>query len=580
MVFKEKIRASEVYVKNLFSNTYLFKIPNFQRAFSWEKENFELLFDDINDALELNQESGKEFNEYEPYFLGSIILQGEEKSVGSGEYAIIDGQQRLMSLAILMAVMRDLTRDIKVRNTLQKSLYQEANDILGTPSSIRIKVREKDEDFFNNYILKESGTNINKFDRLSLSEPKQHIVEAIEVFKNGFQNSTGVVDYGLLNSYIKYLFQKVVLVVIKTSDIASAFRLFNIVNARGMPLTNADLLKSENLSILPKEEEQMYTGIWEDVEEDIGTEKLEMLISFIRTMKLKEKARKTIFEEFDYKIFKREPSFKGKNFIDYLNKVSQIYRNKIESADINTKKSEEEIYYFNLVSLMRDFLPFNDWMAAIIKFSERFNDDSSLFEFLKAFEKKIVTDWISGLSFTERLTRIYNVIKLIEDSTKPNIILGNPMFSEGIKDNKDSFSSALDSINFYGKGKTRTARYILLRIDMERSYNDSKKIAFSGAVTVEHILPRTPKDSYWLSRFNEDERLKWTNKLGNLVLLNSKKNSQAGNKPFPQKIKDYFKKRSDFNITNELQGCQDWTLENLRARHRKLMDEAIKIWIV
>ena len=346
-----------------------------------------------------------------------------------------------------------------------------------------------------------------------------------------------------------------------------------------MPLTNADLLKSESLSVLPKEEERKYTKIWEDIEEDLGSEKLEMLISFIRSMKLKEKARKSIFEEFDSKIFKKEPTFKGKNFIEYLHKVSQVYREKIEDAIINTGRSEEETYYYNLISLMRDFLPFNDWMTAIIKFKERFNDDSRLFKFLKIFERKIVADWISGLSFTERLTRIYKVIRLIEDLANPEDIFKNPMFDEEIRNNRGSFNNTLDDINFYGKGRTRVPKYILLRIDMERSYNQNKKIAYSGEITVEHILPRTPTDQYWLSRFNEDERLKWTNKLGNLVLLNSRKNSQAGNKPFPQKVKDYFEKKSDFDITNELKTHQDWTLKELKERHEKLTEEAIKIWI-
>jgi len=578
---EERIKAGEIYIKDLFGDKYLFEIPNFQRAFAWEKENFEQLFSDIEDALQLNQENGKKFDEYEPYFLGSIILWiKKSKDDGSGEYAIIDGQQRLVSLAILMALMRDLTNDGDHKIDLQTSIYQKASKAKGTPEKVRIKIREKEEDFFKKYILREGGTSdINGIDKSSLSESKQHMVEAIEIFKNSFRNEKETINQTLLDNYIKYLLQKVVLVVIKTSNLASAFRLFNIINARGMPLTNADLLKSESLSVVPKEEEGKYTKIWEDIEEDLGSEKMEMLISFIRSMKLKEKARKSIFEEFDSKIFKKEPSFKGKSFIKYLQNVSRIYREKIEDASISTERSKEEIYYYNLISLMRDFLPFNDWMATIIKFKERFNDDSQLFEFLKIFERKIVVDWIAGLSFTERLTRVYKVIKLIEDSSNPEDIFKNSMFNDEITNSRDSFSNALDDINLYGKGRSRVPKYILLRIDMERSYNQNKKITYGREITIEHILPRTPIDPYWLNNFNGDERLKWTNKVGNLVLLNSRKNSEAGNKPFPDKVKNYFEKRSDFDITNELKDCQDWTLKELKERHEKIIKEATKIWI-
>jgi len=578
----EKIKAHEITLKDLFEVKYIFEIPNFQRPFAWEKENFEQLFTDIKDALDLNKENyGDKIKDYELYFLGSVILWTKDlKDDGSGVYAVIDGQQRLVSLAILMAVMRDLTDSAKAKNTLQRKIYQEPDEFSGTLESVRIRMREKEAEFFKKYVLTEGGTNrIDSIDKKSLTEPKLHMLEAIEVFKNGFKIENGKIDQDFLNRYIRYLLQKVVLVVIKTGELASAFRLFNIINARGMPLTNADLLKSENLSVTPKEEEPKYTKIWEDLEEDFGSEKLEMLISFIRSIKLKEKARKSIYEEFEDKVFKKEPEFKGKKFIEYLQNIANIYREKIEEARIITENSEEEIYYYNLISLMRDFLPFNDWMVGVIKFKEKFKEDSHLFQFLRVFEKKITIDWITGLSFTERLTQIYKIVKLIEESNSADDVINNPIFNVDLKRKEEEFRKALDDLNFYGKGRTRVPKYVLLRVDMERSYNQNKKISYSGEITVEHILPRTPKEGYWLSRFSEEDRLKWTNRLGNLVLLNSRKNSQAGNKPFPEKIKDYFEKKSDFDITNELKSYKEWNVDKLKERHNKLLQEAVKIWI-
>ena len=578
----EKIKAHEITLKDLFGDKYIFEIPNFQRPFAWEKENFEQLFTDIKDALDLNKENyGDKIEDYEPYFLGSVILWTKDlKDDGSGVYAVIDGQQRLVSLAILMAVMRDLTDSAKAKNTLQRKIYQEPDEFSGTPESVRIRMREKEAEFFKKYVLTEGGTNrINSIDKKSLTEPRRHMLEAIEVFKNGFKIENGKIDQDFLNRYIRYLLQKVVLVVIKTGELASAFRLFNIINARGIPLTNADLLKSENLSVIPKEEEPKYTKIWEDLEEDFGSEKLEMLISFIRSIKLKEKARKSIYEEFEDKVFKKEPEFKGKRFIEYLQNIANIYREKIEEARITTGNSEEETYYYNLISLMRDFLPFNDWMVGVIKFKEKFKEDLHLFQFLKVFEKKITIDWITGLSFTERLTQIYKIVKLIEESNSANDVINNPIFNVDLKRKEEEFKKALDDLNFYGKGRIQVPKYVLLRIDMERSYNQNKKISYSGEITVEHILPRTPKDEYWLSRFSEEDRLKWTNRLGNLVLLNSRKNSQAGNKPFPEKVKDYFEKKSDFDITNELKSYEEWNVDKLKERHNKLRQEALKIWI-
>lgn len=93
------------------------------------------------------------------------------------------------------------------------------------------------------------------------------------------------------------------------------------------------------------------------------------------------------------------------------------------------------------------------------------------------------------------------------------------------------------------------------------------------------MLPRNPTDPYWLNRFNASERLEWTNRLGNLALLNNRKNPQASNRPFPEKVEFYFEKKSDFALTQELKNYQDWTPATVEKRHQKLINEAVNIWL-
>jgi len=367
---------------------------------------------------------------------------------------------------------------------------------------------------------------------------------------------------------------------VRTDSLASGFRLFNIINTRGMSLTNADLLKSENLRVIEDEDERkQYTKIWEDVEEEIGSEELEMLIGFIRGIKLKERARQNIFEEFEKNIFLKEPGFEGKAFVAYLNKIKEIYCEKVKDGHLNSGDSDKDTYYHNLISVMRDFLPFNEWMAAVIKFKEKYADNLHLYQFLINLEKKIVIDWVAGYSFTERLTRIYRVIRLIEESNDPIAVLNDSIFNKDIHDNKNYFVNTLNDPNFYNKGRTRVPKYVLLRLNMERQYNQNLKFSYSGYITVEHVLPRNPTDPYWLNRFNASERLEWTNRLGNLALLNNHKNPQAGNRPFPEKVKFYFEKKSDFALTQELSNYQDWTPVVVKKRHQILIDEAINTWL-
>jgi len=261
-----------------------------------------------------------------------------------------------------------------------------------------------------------------------------------------------------------------------------------------------------------------------------------------------------------------------------LQKVKIIYQEKIIESSIRSEQIEKEVHYNNLMSIMRDFLPFNDWMAALIKFHEKFNDDDHLYDFTVNLERKIFMDWIIGLSITERLTRIYRVIRLTEEKDDPLEIINDPMFHEEIKANRKKFKNAIDHENFYSKGRYQIAKYVLLRINMERSENLHRKISFSGNITVEHILPRAP-NNIWKGKFTGKARQEWTNKLGNLTLLNGNKNSSASNKMFGEKVKTYFKKKSDFEITNELEKLSDWNLVALKDRHSQLRREAREIWI-
>lgn len=575
----EKIEAEHVYIKDLFDDEKLFKIPDFQRPFAWEKENFEQLIDDIKDAIYVNKENSHEFNDYEPYFLGSLIsLQYEEK--GEYKYYVIDGQQRIVSLVILIAVIRDLIGDEKNQNELQGFIYQEPKEIIDQMEQSRVEIRYKERDFFREYILMKGGTvkrdEIDKNQFLLLTEPKQRMITAIDTFKEGFEKEDNT---EFIKDYVKYLLKKVIMVVITTRSFDSAFRLFNVVNARGMPLTNADLLKSDNLSKVPDHEREKYTNTWENIEEEIGIEKMEMLISFIRIIIMKKKAIKTVYDDFQHIIFYKDPQFQGIKFIDYLDKVKDIYLNRIIESKINiTIDIEKEVYYHNLMSIMRDFLPFNDWMAALIKFDEKFQNDDHLYEFVKNFERKIFIDWTVGKSFGIRLTQIYRVIRLIEDNNNVKDILNDPIFHKELKSQREKFNNSMDHANFYGKGRFQIAKYVLLRVEMERNENLHKKISFSGNITVEHILPRKP-NKYWKNKFTEKATREWTNKLGNLTLLNGVKNSRASNKAFEEKIKTYFKKKSDFTITNELENTEDWNLVELKNRHTKIWSEARNIWI-
>jgi uncharacterized protein with ParB-like and HNH nuclease domain len=595
---KEKLEAKEICIDDLFGDKYLFEVPIYQRPFVWEEENFEQLFTDIKNEMEKNRsDKGSNFEDYEPYFLGSIVLHTTKyKDDESGTYDIIDGRQRLVSLSILMAVLRDLAASIGYidgKKTMQDKIIQEESKSRRTKESVRITTKPNERDFFKRYILTEGGTR--KIDNLSekdiqklrdrLNESDRHMLDAIQVFQKSFRSETGDIDQELLEYYITYLLLKVFIVVVKTSSVVSAFRLFKTLNKRGIPLTSADLLKSENLSVIPEEKRQEYAYKWENTEQEVGIDKLEKLINFIRLIEVPARQQHELFEDFEKRIFPSKDCLfkKGYQFIDGLADVKEIYQEKIEQGKLTIEGFDaagKQLYYYNLISIMKKFLVFDEWMAAVICFSQKFNDDLALYKFLKSLERRIVVDWISGATQERRVSLIYAVIKLIKNNEKPSHVLSDSIFR--VEDKLSAFASALDNIGFYNRGgNKKIARYALIRIDMERSDNLNKRYSYEGEITVERILPNVIKDEYWTKRFNEDDKTEWTARLGNLTLLHGRINSKASNKSFPEKKAYYFqkKRKSSFDVTNELKSYTEWSREALEERHKRLKEEAIEIWI-
>ena len=578
-MFTEKVKAKEYYIKDLLSNKFLFEIPDYQRAYSWTKENLKQLVEDIWESVELNKARGnKEFDQYEPYFLGSIVLCSKEyKDDGCGIYDVIDGQQRLTSIIMLIATIRDLIDNEEYKKVLSDLIYQKPNVLMGIKESIRVKARGKEEEFFKKYILTNGGTELVKdLDMEELSEAKQNMVNAIEVFRDSFFNENGELLEEKLNEFIVYLLQKVVLVVITTESFTSAFRLFNVINARGLPLTDSDLLKSENLRVMNPEIRKEYTDIWESHEQDLGKEKLDQIIGFMRTMKLKNKVEESVYEEFSKKIFRNEPEYLGVNFVNHLTAVKALYDKYIIDGNLEGVSEEEKSYYKNLINIMREFLPYDDWMAAVIRFAEKFNDDKLVLEFVKVLEKRLVIDWVNGNSFADRLNRVYGILEAIEEKDSLEEIKEEPVFLYDLERTTAYFENSLNDIDFYSKGRMMIPKYIFVRLDMEKRANEV--LDYSDKIMIEHVLPRNAKEAYWKDNFSADQRRNWANKFGNLVIITGAKNTRANNKPFGEKVEQYLSKKSDFAITKEVLELSDWNMDSLKDRHESLVNRALELW--
>lgn len=271
-----------------------------------------------------------------------------------------------------------------------------------------------------------------------------------------------------------------------------------------------------------------------------------------------------------------------------------IYKNKILDPQLTNLNPQERVSYQTLMDLMNRFLPFSDWVQPLMLFYKRFKDEHALYEFAFQLERKFFIEWCADFTATERLTSSINLIKLIKELKTPEDVL-NKMFEHpeeirrGRERRKIDFTdrdvvknillSKLDDTQFYSLKGGKIARYVLLRLDMEMQEENFPGYANISTITVEHILPRSPRGE-WLKIFSEENINRVVNKLGNLALLNKRRNSSASNYDFKKKKERYFDvKRNPFAITTMLRDYDKWDKNSFEKRHRELLNLAFKIYI-
>lgn len=539
------IIGEKISLKKLFSDEFFFTIPEYQRPYSWDQENCEQLFDDIYESNRDNE-----------YFLGTIILQ-ELEGIGTGKkYAIIDGQQRITTLQILLACLRDRVTDTQFKNSNQDKIFQKENLADGIPEKVRIEVKESL--FFRKYIQQENGTvEIKNADPKNSAQ--ENMVKAVNIFKDKLLNLTQL----QIQSLIQHISQRCIVIYIATKDFEDAFKLFTIVNDRGLQLRRVDILKATNLSpsVINESDLNKYAALWEQIEEDLGTELFEKLISYIRTIEVKEKAKDDILKEYENLIFSKNKILKGKDFIEYLDNYKAIYEKLLLDKDV-LKGDSRELEYTNLLNIMIDFLPSTDWIPPILCYYKRFKEDKIL-EFIKALERKFVADWVLGVTSTKRVVNMNSILRKIEMSNKPGEVIESEVMGFDIKIFRDKING-----DIYGESY---CKYLLLKLEyLESEHNIERKYS---TISVEHVLPQSINDkSPWRNCFSEEECLNWKHKIANLILLSKRKNSSASNYEFKNKKEKYFKGRiSDFSRSQKILTYTEWTCEVLEKRQEDII---------
>ena len=557
------LEAHDKLIREIFEGSYQFEIPDYQRPYAWTTEQATELFDDLYSAMQDARVSGASSQ----YFLGSIVLIKADRDPKS---FVVDGQQRLSTLTILLAVLRVLMPNSA--SFLTKYLYKEGNPEWGELNEYRLKAREEDADFFRTYVQEQGGLErlVSSTDKLKDSRLRYRENATLLLEK---AKALSPAD---LNALWKFLANDCSLVVISTPDLEAAYRIFSVLNNRGLDLAPIDIIKAQVLGLIRTTagdvKSRAYAKEWSRIETALGRDAFGDLFGHIRSIYAKKKQKYILVKEF------QEHVTEYKTPIDLVDKVIKPYAEVwdfVRDADFEATEHAETINE-HLSWLNR--VDFKDWVPPALVYFKRFRQQPKLLaEFFQSLERMTYFLLVTKVGINERIETYAALTKEIEpDTFKGHLAELTTLTLANAQ--KRKFVAALDGDVYDDLPKARMA--LVLRLE---SLVRAPGVQLQNAVSLEHVLPQTPPDgSDWLQWFpDEDEREAWTHRLANLVPLDRNKNSSASNYDFAKKKNVYFKGKgtaSPFVLTQEVRSEDKWTPAILADRQKHLVTVLSTHW--
>ncbi len=518
--------------KNVY---YLFSrqsycMPRNQRRYVWEKRNWEELFDDVSSVADGLCDS---------HFLGSFVLKEEGRENGLPQYTIIDGQQRVITLTIILSSIlfwlrkEGLKEDFEgtkqyiiAKDDKAKNVVMVKSDYHLSLESIIKGIIETDDDKFNKMSITAFIENYK-----SSSNSDKQIIDAFKYFINTIKDKLDASD-----SKAEYLVKlrdatvKISYISITASSEEDSYTIFEILNARGIDLEDHELLKNYIMRFIqPEASRDRAKMVWNEIEQELGSNIKKFVKHYATHRYGYEK-----YKNNGLTVYKTIQSFnKGKNTEGLLKDLKQkadyysIMINPNSARENNQcSKVEERIFSFFKKKRQEQLRPV---LLSLIHVNRLELLSDNLYEKAISFIYNFYVCYnIIGEENSNKLTNVvYKYAEKIENNYSDEVLYE---FVEELKKkmpSKVEFINAFNNVGwthhkgFYEGDRNKDRVQTVLEV-MERYYNHGNCI---NDFTIEHVL--------------DDSASTENGQIGNLIPLESNINQNLSGKNFESKLVEY-----------------------------------------
>ncbi len=550
-----------VTLNNIFERSGNYKVPDFQRDYSWKEEQWEDLWDDISAIRD---------NKNPVHYMGAIVLQDSKDK----NLTVIDGQQRLATLSIIALAIIKRIRDLvdseidednnKKRIGLLMTKYIGEKEPVSLHYSKKLTLNENNEQFYSSFLAELKSPPSPR----SLSSSDKLLNTAFTFFykkiKEEFDENSG--GEALADLLMNQIAEKLTFIQIVVEDEVNAYTVFETLNSRGIELGTSDLLKNYLLSLTADsdEDKKQAKEQWHRITNLIDLKEFPNFLRYYWHSRYE-----TIRKEQLYKALRNSIKTKVEAFtlLDELEKYSDIYIALSNSNDGKWNENPEIQMKIKELKLfgVRQWIP----LLMVSYFNLPIADFSKILTFCSmiAFRYNVI-----GNLDPKRQERVFHLAAKKVYEKKINSVSKIAGELKSIYRSDEAFSNDFKLKNVVVKKNSKLARYILFSIENQKSGMSLNFETDNG--TIEHILPENaPKE--WESFVPQNKHGELVNRLGNLTLLETKKNKESGTKPIEDKFKIY--KQSQYKMTKEINSTK-WTEEEIAKRQEKLANTAKSVW--
>jgi len=546
------MQVHKTKLQNLIDGQRQYNIPVFQRSYRWERTHWETFWDDLLSLL-------KDKEDKESHFMGCLVVSSMEATAPLQKLLLIDGQQRLITIFVLMTSLRDKAQRENHRlaeqidNILTNKLEEGTDSLKILPTTLN-----NDKDCFMKIIQQQDGLPISK------------IADCYNFFKKCLDSE----DTPDLTTLRNLIISRLELILISLDPEEDPYKIFESLNAKGEDLSAADLIRNHFFMRIGgdrDQQEQIYENLWKPMEERLTGNDLS---EYIRHFLMKDGAvinKKDVY----FALKKRLGKKNSTEVIESLKELSthSVYYEKLLKPEQEEVKSiRERLLRLNNIEVTVAY-PF--FLNIYRDYDSKSISKNDFAEILDIVENFLIRRFICNIQ-THGLNKIF---PYLYEKSKEKLIEGikRELSLSSQKYPKDSdFKQAFKEVKLYVKSgeAKKKGRVILERLEL---HENKEPVDFNNKqITIEHIMPQEITD-WWKEHLGDD----WKNihdnflhTIGNLTL--SASNSENSNHPFPDKKKNF--EKSNLKLNKWLIKVNEWNERTIQKRAEHLAEMALEIW--